>query len=262
RTYVDLSVFQVVEGLRYAFPNAMERLEPELPRVTALRDRVAARPRIAAYLASKRRQAFNEMGIFRHYPDLDAPPLRPRHRPARPCRGLRRPQAFPPGRGVGAHPAPGEPLPLREVFPDVWLAASVNRMTIPLKLTITFSRNMVAVRSPGGWVLLNPVRLSERGGAELLAKAPIRHAVRLGTFHGRADRYYVDKFGVEFWGVPGEQTYADPTFSRELTEDGPFPIPGARVVIFRHARRAECVVNLPQHGLLVTCDSVQRYDGD
>lgn len=78
RTYVDLSAFQVVAGLRYAFPNAMAKLEPEVPRVVALHDRVAARPRIAAYLASKRRQPFNRMGIFRHYPELDTPPRRRR----------------------------------------------------------------------------------------------------------------------------------------------------------------------------------------
>ena len=72
-TYVDLSAFQVVEGLHYAFPNAMLHLAPTLPRLTGLRDRVAARPRIAAYLKSKRRQPFNQMGIFRHYPELDAP---------------------------------------------------------------------------------------------------------------------------------------------------------------------------------------------
>ena len=78
RTYVDLSAFQVVDGLRYAFPNAMARLEPTIPRTIALRDRVAARPRIAAYLRSKRRQPFNQMGIFRHYPELDAPSRRRR----------------------------------------------------------------------------------------------------------------------------------------------------------------------------------------
>ena len=71
--YVDLSAFQVVEGLRYAFPNAMARLERKAPRLIALRDSVAARPRIAAYLASKRRLPFNQMGIFRHYPELDLP---------------------------------------------------------------------------------------------------------------------------------------------------------------------------------------------
>jgi glutathione S-transferase len=70
-TYADLSLFQVADGLRYAFPKAMRRLERKVPRVTAVHDRIAARPRIAAYLASPRRIAFNQSGIFRHYPELD-----------------------------------------------------------------------------------------------------------------------------------------------------------------------------------------------
>ena len=70
-TYPDLSLFQIVAGLRYAFPRAMARLERKCPRVLALHDRVAARERIAAYLASERRIPFNEQGIFRHYKELD-----------------------------------------------------------------------------------------------------------------------------------------------------------------------------------------------
>ena len=68
---IDLSLFQLVEGLRYAFPGAMQHIERKIPRVVTLRDRVAARPRIKAYLGSKRRLPFNEWGIFRHYPELD-----------------------------------------------------------------------------------------------------------------------------------------------------------------------------------------------
>jgi glutathione S-transferase len=70
-SYADLSLFQMIAGLRYAFPRAMGRLEPGYPRSVALHDRVAARPRITAYLASKRRIPFNQQGIFRHYPELD-----------------------------------------------------------------------------------------------------------------------------------------------------------------------------------------------
>jgi len=70
-SYADLSLFQLVEGLRYAFPRALEKTEKKRPRVIALHNRVAARPRIAAYLASKRRIPFNEEGIFRHYQELD-----------------------------------------------------------------------------------------------------------------------------------------------------------------------------------------------
>ncbi|HEY0235966.1 MAG TPA: glutathione S-transferase [Afipia sp.] len=70
-SYVDLSLFQIVEGLRYAFPNHMKIFEREVPNLVALRDRVAARPNIEAYLQSDRRIAFNTDGIFRHYPALD-----------------------------------------------------------------------------------------------------------------------------------------------------------------------------------------------
>ncbi len=62
---------EIVAGLRYAFPRAMAGLEKRHPRIAALHDKVAARPRIAAYLASDRRIAFNQQGIFRHYPELD-----------------------------------------------------------------------------------------------------------------------------------------------------------------------------------------------
>jgi glutathione S-transferase len=71
-SYPDLSLFQVVAGLRYAFPHAMARREPQYKRVIAVHDRVAERPRIADYLASDRRLAFNEHGIFRHYSELDS----------------------------------------------------------------------------------------------------------------------------------------------------------------------------------------------
>ena len=70
-SYADLSLFQVIEGLRYAFPKRMKRFERKAPRVIALTERVARRPRIATYLASEQRIPFNEWGIFRHYKELD-----------------------------------------------------------------------------------------------------------------------------------------------------------------------------------------------
>jgi len=70
-SYADLSLFQLVEGLRYAFPQAGRKLLKKAPRVVALRDGVAQHPRLKAYLESERRLPFNEQGIFRHYPELD-----------------------------------------------------------------------------------------------------------------------------------------------------------------------------------------------
>ena len=71
-SYADLSLFQIVAGLSYAFPNAMARTARKYRRLFALHARIQERPRIGAYLASPRRIAFNEDGIFRHYPELDA----------------------------------------------------------------------------------------------------------------------------------------------------------------------------------------------
>lgn len=70
-SYVDLSLFQLVAGLTYAFPNATKNFSTQYKHLTALHTRIAARPNIAAYLASPRRTPFNQSGIFRHYPELD-----------------------------------------------------------------------------------------------------------------------------------------------------------------------------------------------
>ncbi len=73
-TYVDLSLFQLVDGLCYAFPRATRRFPTEYPALAALHDAVQMLPNIARYLQSDRRVAFNESGVFRHYPELDRDP--------------------------------------------------------------------------------------------------------------------------------------------------------------------------------------------
>jgi glutathione S-transferase len=82
-SYVDLSLFQVIEALRYAFPLTVESLAPRIRRLTALAESVRARPRIAAYLASPRRLPFSTDGVFRHYPELEAPGRRRPRRSAK-----------------------------------------------------------------------------------------------------------------------------------------------------------------------------------
>jgi glutathione S-transferase len=70
-TYADLSLAQVIAGMRFAFPNAMKKAIPRYPRLAALHDHVFSRPRIKRYVASRRRLAFNNDDIFRHYRELD-----------------------------------------------------------------------------------------------------------------------------------------------------------------------------------------------
>ena len=71
-SYVDLSLFQLMEGLRYSFPRTMQGFERCIPRLVALAESVRRRPRIATYLASPRRLPFSTDGVFRHYPELEA----------------------------------------------------------------------------------------------------------------------------------------------------------------------------------------------
>jgi glutathione S-transferase len=71
-SYVDLSLFEIVAGLRYAFPKRMKRFEKKVPGLIALHDRVAKRPRVRAYLVSERRIPFSQWGIYRYFKELDA----------------------------------------------------------------------------------------------------------------------------------------------------------------------------------------------
>ena len=70
-TYVDLSMFQIIAGLTYAFPKAMKRTAPKIPKLSRLHERITMEPKLANYFSSVRRAPFNEDGIFRHYPELD-----------------------------------------------------------------------------------------------------------------------------------------------------------------------------------------------
>ena len=69
-SYADLSLFQLLEGLHFAFPKRFALLMAECPKLVALREAVATLPALRGYLSSARRQEFSE-GIFRHYPELD-----------------------------------------------------------------------------------------------------------------------------------------------------------------------------------------------
>jgi glutathione S-transferase len=71
-TYADLSMAQTLAGLEYAFPRTMAKALRAHPRLARLRDAAFARPRMRRYLASPRRTAFNNDGLFRRYPESGA----------------------------------------------------------------------------------------------------------------------------------------------------------------------------------------------
>jgi hypothetical protein len=107
---------------------------------------------------------------------------------------------------------------------------------------------------------VNPIRLSPQGEAELEALGTVRHAVRLGYFHGIDDAYTVARFGAEFWSQAQSTHHARPEPDHMLSEGGPLPLPGATLLEFRETKRPECVMCIPHGGgTLLACDSLQHY---
>ncbi|MEO7135211.1 MAG: glutathione S-transferase [Vicinamibacterales bacterium] len=69
-TYADLTLAQVIAGLRYAYPQSTAGALRKRPNVRQLHDAVFALPRIKRYVASGRRLDFSNDDLFRRYPAL------------------------------------------------------------------------------------------------------------------------------------------------------------------------------------------------
>lgn len=154
------------------------------------------------------------------------------------------------------YPAAQPHGPIEAIIPDIFVVQGSMRMAPLMRV----SRNMIICRDGGELTLLNAVRLSATGEAELKKLGRIANVMRLGCFHGLDDRYYVERFEARFWCQPDSIRYPDPVPDVELHEQSPLPIRDARLMTFRAARSPECVVLIEREGgLLVTCDSIQHY---
>jgi hypothetical protein len=154
------------------------------------------------------------------------------------------------------YPAPGPHDPLVEIFPDLFLL----RGSFQPRPLVRFNRNMVIVREGDNLAVVNSVRLTEAGERELEALGNVRHVLRLPHFHGRDDRYYVDRYGAEFWAPRGARTEPGPAPDRYLEADGALPFAGGHVFLFRNTRHPEAAVLLKRDGgILLTGDSLQYY---
>lgn len=146
--------------------------------------------------------------------------------------------------------------PPLEVFTGVFLV----RGSLQLNPVMRFNRNMVVIKRGKELSVLNSVRLTPPGEEALAALGDVRHVLRLGYFHGRDDRYYVDRFGATFWAPRGSRTEPGPAPDRYLEEGGPLPFDAARLLLFDQTRHPEAMVLLEQdNGVLLTCDALQNY---
>lgn len=143
---------------------------------------------------------------------------------------------------------------LVEVFPDVFMVTGGYSFAPGVRI----SRNMVVVRQGRDLTLVNSVRLSPSGEAELEALGTPRHVVRIGFAHGADDAWMVHRFGVTSWAPAGMAAVGGHSATEELKE-GSCPVEGASVFSFTHGKSPEAALLLGGTGALVTCDSFQNW---
>ncbi len=144
---------------------------------------------------------------------------------------------------------------INEVFPDVFHVEGGFRAAPGISIT----RNMTIVRQGGELTILNSVRLSPEGEAQLEKLGKVTHLVRVGAFHGADDPYYMHRFSPTLWAPPGIKHSGDLTTGRELVP-GASPIEGSTVFAFARGKAPEVAILLERDGgVLITCDSYQNW---
>lgn len=153
--------------------------------------------------------------------------------------------------------APGKTYgKLEQVFDDVWWAWG----TVNAGKGVVFPRNMVLVREGGELIAIHPVLMPEEEQAKIEALGPVKHIMRLGAGHGMDDAAYVKRYTPTVWMPPGCEHSLGKTV--DLVPGAKLPISEATVFEFTGSRRPETALHLARHGgVLLTCDSVQNWEG-
>ena len=151
-------------------------------------------------------------------------------------------------------PCPHDPI--ETIAPDIFMVRGAMQMN-PI---VRISRNMGIVRHDGDLTLVNPIRLTPQGEDALRSLGTVKRLMRLGSFHGIDDQYYVDTFGAEMWRQEGGNTYPDPSPHTPLTPQTVLPFPDAELFFFDKALQPECALLIRRDGgILMTCDAIQHY---
>jgi hypothetical protein len=148
---------------------------------------------------------------------------------------------------------------IQEVFPDVFFVTGTMRAEFFGSMW-QFNRNMTIVRENGRLTLVNTVRLDDAGLAELEKLGTVANVVRIGDMHGVDDRFYVDRYGAEFWAMDGMGIQEGLKVDHVLREGGPMPFSNCSMFTFNTTQRPECILRLDREGgIMIACDSLQNW---
>lgn len=148
---------------------------------------------------------------------------------------------------------------IEEIFPDVFFVSGAME-TVLQGMDWKFSRNMTVVRDGERLIIINSVRLSEQGLAELDRLGRVTDVVCIGALHGRDDPFYVNRYAAAYWAMPGMTHESGLTATHTLSTDGPLPISDASLFEFSTTQMPEGILRLDRDGgILIACDALQNW---
>jgi len=157
--------------------------------------------------------------------------------------------SFPPALAHGA---------IEEIFSNVFFVSGAME-TVLMDLDWRFSRNMTIVRDGERLILVNTVRLDDEGLAQLERLGTVTDVIRLGALHGRDDAFYLDRYGAQYWVMPGLEAEQDSS-AKLLGQESSVPINDASVFQFETTQIPEGIINLQRDGgILIACDALQNW---
>ena len=112
--------------------------------------------------------------------------------------------------------------------------------------------------------LINTMRLDPGGLAELTNLGVVKHVVRLGTFHGVDDAFYVDYYDATYWTVENMDHTPGLRVQPEVLSGDHLPLSDAQLFCFSDIRFPEAIIVLPKTperaGIAITTDAIQNHE--
>jgi hypothetical protein len=148
---------------------------------------------------------------------------------------------------------------IKEIFPNVFFVTGTNKTNYN-GVDLQHSRNMIIIRDKDKLSLINSVRLTDSGIAELNTLGKVENIIRIGAFHGRDDAFYIDTYKAKLWALKDMQHDNNKVTDIELKPNGIMPFPNAALLVFETSIYPEGVLYLDQEGgILITCDSIKNW---
>lgn len=148
---------------------------------------------------------------------------------------------------------------IKEILPNIFFVMGTN-VTQYEGVTLQHSRNMIIVRNLDKLSLINSVRLTENGLKELTSLGKIENVIKIGSFHGRDDAFYLENYHAKLWALPNMEHENNRNADYILTPNSLMPFDNCGIITFRSSKFPEAILHIQQNdGILITCDSIKNW---